>query len=58
MKYRAAYIPANLGSNGVGVVLTGPEHADLPDAELLAIAEIEAEIVEAIGSIEIGEWNE
>jgi len=56
--YRAAYIPAERGSNGVGTVLTGPQHADLPDDELMELAYDEAEAIGAVGNIEIGDWTE
>ncbi|CAK1277419.1 Uncharacterised protein [Burkholderia pseudomallei] len=59
--YRAAYLKSDPTSNGVGVRLTGPEHSDLPDAELLALARAElAKIGEsrADADIEIGDWTE
>lgn len=59
--FRAAYLKPDPTSNGVGVRLTGPEHAGLPDDELLAIAH--AELAKEIGdrpdeAIEIGDWTE
>lgn len=45
MEYRAAYVG--------DYVLTGPEHQNLPDAELIAEAMREAER----GGIEIEEWE-
>ena len=57
--YRAAYWISD--DRQAEVVLTGPEHAELPDAELRAEAEAEAErndIDLTIGSIEIGDWQE
>ncbi|SAK61530.1 hypothetical protein AWB79_02811 [Caballeronia hypogeia] len=36
--YRAAYVPPEVGSNGVGVLLTTQEHSTLTDDELMAVA--------------------
>jgi len=40
--YRAAYY-LRAGCNGVGIVLTGPEHSDLSDVALIDEAMAEAE---------------
>jgi hypothetical protein len=58
--FRAAYVAAEAGSIGAGILLTGPEHADLSDADLLAEARAEWERI-GDGSepaIVIGEWTE
>ena len=36
--YRAAYVPPEVGSNGVGVLLKTQEHSTLTDDELIAVA--------------------
>jgi len=56
--YRAAYIPAERGSKWRWNSATGPQHADLPDDELMELAYDEAEAIGAVGNIEIGDWTE
>jgi hypothetical protein len=58
--FRACYIPADPESNGVGVRLTGEEHANLSDAELFAEARAE---LHRLGespyvTLFIGDWTE
>ncbi len=56
--YRAAYISADAGSTGGGIVLTSYEDRDLPDDELLAKAGVYAEEHGIEGDIEIGDWTD
>jgi hypothetical protein len=58
--FRAAYIPAEPGSIGVGILLTGPEHADLSDADLMAAASAEWDKAGDGTDVEIviGDWTE
>ncbi len=59
--FRAAYF---LRTDKQGeVLLTGPEHADLPDADLIKIAEAAwlesgTSLEDMDGEIVIGEWTE
>lgn len=56
--YRAAYWVDDQGGE---LVLTLPEHAQLPDDELLAEARAEAEragVDLSYGRIEIGDWHD
>lgn len=56
--YRAAYWTDGRGAE---VVLTLPAHADLPDDELRAEAQAEAEragLDLSYGRIEVGEWHD
>ncbi|MDR5754886.1 MULTISPECIES: hypothetical protein [unclassified Caballeronia] len=56
--YRAAYVPPEVGSNGVGVLLTTQEHSTLTDDELMAVARQVAAANDVEGEIVIGEWRE
>lgn len=56
--YRAAYIAADADSTGGGIVLTTAEEANLPDQELMALAEKLAAEIGADGEIVIGNWTE
>ena len=59
MTYRAAYWISD--DRQAEVVLTGPEHADLPESELRAEAEAEAkrnDVDLSTGTIEVGGWTE
>ena len=54
--FRAAYL--DQGNNGVGVLLTGTEHAHLSDDILMTVAIAELQkIGGGIGKIVIGEWT-
>lgn len=57
-EYRAAYIPGAPDSTSGGIVLTLPEHADLPDDELLAEARRCMAEIGIDGDPVIGEWTE
>lgn len=56
--FRAAYIADDGSSTGGGFLLTSESDKDLPDDELLEIAERAAKECDAGGDIEIGEWRE
>jgi len=56
--FRAAYIAPDFGSNGVGILLTSEDQANLSDADLLAVAEEVLSSIGVDGEIEIGEWTE
>jgi len=55
--FRAAYIAADPGSNGAGVLLSSKDEKDMPDDQLLALARQRAEDNELTGDIVIGEWR-
>ncbi|WP_250537057.1 hypothetical protein [Caballeronia sp. AZ10_KS36] len=56
--YRAAYIPPEAGSNGVGVLLTTQEQSTLTDDELMMVARQLAAANDVEGEIVIGDWIE
>lgn len=67
--FRAAYPPPDPSSNGVGVVLTRQEHANLDDETLIAVAlpwlaecnDALADMGEepkTVDNIVIGDWTE
>ncbi|WP_053573091.1 hypothetical protein [Caballeronia cordobensis] len=56
--YRAAYIPPEPGSNGVGVLLTTHEHCTLTDDQLMVVVRQVAAANDAEGEIIIGDWSE
>ena len=56
--YRAAYVPPEFGSNGVGVLLTTEEQSTLTDDELMAVARQVAAANGVEGEIVIGNWSD
>jgi hypothetical protein len=58
--FRAAYVPADQDSTGAGILLTGPEHAHLSEADLIAVACSEWHCIAdgPIPTILIADWTE
>ena len=55
--YRAAYVPPEAGSHGVGVLPKTEEHSTLTDDELMVVARQVAVANDVEGEIVIGDWE-